>query len=283
LFSRYAWIRFLAAPLAALAILASTSGAGAAATPLPKSMAALGDSITRGFNACGFFFDCTALSWSTGTDTKVDSHYLRLLALQPKISGKNYNDARSGAKMADLNGQALAAVSQHVQYVTILMGANDACTSSVGTMTSTADFQAQFQQALKTLAAGLPPKSPIFVASIPNVYHLWEIGHNDLQVVATWDALKICQSMLANPTSMNYPDVQRRQQVLDQIKAYNNVLGMLCGQLANCKFDGGAVYDYQFGLNLLSTWDYFHPNETGQATLASVTWSVVKAVWGLTW
>jgi lysophospholipase L1-like esterase len=140
LFSRYAWIRFLAVPLAGLAILVGTSGAGAAATQLPRSMAALGDSITRGFNACGFFYDCTARSWSTGTDTKVDSHYLRLLALQPKISGNNYNDARSGAKMADLNGQALAAVSQHVQYVTILMGANDACTGSVGTMTSTADF-----------------------------------------------------------------------------------------------------------------------------------------------
>ena len=41
------------------------------------------------------------------------------------------NVARTGAKMADLDRQ-LKLVGTGVQYVTVLMGANDVCTSSVG-------------------------------------------------------------------------------------------------------------------------------------------------------
>ena len=68
-------------------------------------MASLGDSITRGFNACGFFLDCTSRSFSTGTSAGGLSHYRRIRASTPDI-GRNYNDARSGANVADLPGQA---------------------------------------------------------------------------------------------------------------------------------------------------------------------------------
>ncbi|MCA1645958.1 MAG: GDSL-type esterase/lipase family protein, partial [Chloroflexi bacterium] len=223
--------------------------------------------------------DCTVRSWSTGTDTAVNSHYLRLLAVQPAISDKNYNDARSGAKMADLKGQALTAVAQRVQYVTILMGANDACTGSVASMTSADAFQAEFTDALQTLRAGLP-KAALFVTSIPNAYHLWEIGYTNPAAVATWSALQICQSMLANPTSTAPADAARRQQVLDRITAYNTRLQTVCGQVTACKYDGGAVFGYSFGQSLVSTWDYFHPNRAGQAILASQTWPIAASFFG---
>src|SRR5438552_2737741 len=90
----------------------------------PSSMDGLGDSITRGFNACGWFFDCTTRSWSTGTYGPVNSHYLRILAKNKAIQGKNFNDAQTGATMANLNTQAQSAVKRGVEYVTILMGAN---------------------------------------------------------------------------------------------------------------------------------------------------------------
>ena len=53
---------------------AKASGAGA----FPTSMSSLGDSITRGFNAAGWFTDWPSRSWSTGTSSSVDSHYARL-------------------------------------------------------------------------------------------------------------------------------------------------------------------------------------------------------------
>src|SRR5688572_28920000 len=76
----------------------------------PSSMAALGDSITQATNA-GAFGNRPARSWSTGTDTTVQSHYLRLLALEPGINGYGTNLSVSGAQIDDLPGQATAAVA----------------------------------------------------------------------------------------------------------------------------------------------------------------------------
>src|SRR5207248_5181911 len=116
-----------------------------------------GDSITRAYNTgSSAFTDAPANSWSTGTNTSVNSHYSRILAAFPGISGHNNNDAVTGAKMTDLNGQMVNVNSQHVDYVTVLMGANDACTSSESAMTPVDTFRAQFQTALNTLSLGSP-------------------------------------------------------------------------------------------------------------------------------
>jgi lysophospholipase L1-like esterase len=262
---------FAACMVAVLLALGTTGVSAAGPGPVPKSMAALGDSLTRGFNACGFFFDCTSRSWSTGTYQPVLSHYLRLLALSPAISGHNYNDARSGARMVDLNRQAEAAVSQKVDYVTILMGANDACTSSVTSMTSPDTFKSQFQQAMTTLRRGLP-SAYVFVVSIPDVYHLWEIGYASDAAVIAWDVYNICQSLLANPRSTAQVDQDRRLKVKNQIIGFNSALQAVCAEYARCKFDNNAVFNYRFTLDLVSKWDYFHPNAAGQAVLADVSY-----------
>jgi hypothetical protein len=89
-------------------LLASIAGPVQAAGPnsWPNSMASTGDSITQAFNTGTVWLtDATWNSWSTGTNSNVDSHYLRILANNPRILGKHYNDARSGAKMIDLNSQ----------------------------------------------------------------------------------------------------------------------------------------------------------------------------------
>src|ERR671911_529328 len=112
-------------------------------------MASTGDSITRAFNDCSLpYVDCPAASWSTGTSTSVNSHYLRIRAANPAITGRNHNDSVTGADMADLLGQVQRAVAQQVEYVTILMGANDVCASSESAMTPVATFRAQFEQAM---------------------------------------------------------------------------------------------------------------------------------------
>ena len=54
--------------------------------------------------------------------------------------------------MAELERQASITVAQRVEYVTILMGANDACASSEAAMTPVADFRAQFERAMATLS-----------------------------------------------------------------------------------------------------------------------------------
>ncbi|GIH79948.1 GDSL-type esterase/lipase family protein [Planobispora longispora] len=233
------------------------------------AMASLGDSITRGFNACGFYVDCPSRSWSTGTSTRVDSHYLRLLADDPSMVA--YNDARSGARIADLPGQAELAVSQRAGYVTILMGANDACTSSEAGMTSVADFEASFRTAMRTLVTGLPEAS-IFVASIPDVRRLWQVGKDSSAARSAWAAFGICQSMLARPRSTDQADVDRRERVRQRVADFNAVLAGVCAEQITCRYDGGAVFGYPFELSHVSRWDYFHPNTSGQRLLAEVTY-----------
>ncbi len=239
----------------------------------PSSIASTGDSITRAFNTCSLpFADCPQNSWSTGSSSTVNSHYRRILTANPAISGRNFNDAKTGARMNALNGQVTTAVSQGAEYVTILMGANDVCTSSVSTMTPTATLAAQLQTALQTLSAGAP-SARIYVVSIPNVYHLWKILHTNFGAVLTWTLGGICQSLLANPTSNAPADVARRQQVYQRTVDDNAALANACAGFIHCRFDGNAAFNLEFVPSDVSTRDYFHPSVSGQARAAAVTWA----------
>ncbi|HYY54735.1 MAG TPA: GDSL-type esterase/lipase family protein [Candidatus Dormibacteraeota bacterium] len=269
--------RALVVPVA-LALLLTTLSNAAAAQGYPNSMAATGDSITRAFNTGFFWFtDAPQNSWSTGTNATVNSHYLRLRALHPGITGKNYNDARSGAKMAELAGQMSVVVAQKADYVTVLMGGNDLCASSVSAMTPVADFAQQFDAAMSALTAGLP-HTRVFVASIPNAYHLWEILHDDPAAQLTWTIFRICQALLANPDSTAPEDQARREAVRQRNIEYNSALASICAAYLQCRFDQGAVFDYPFTTADVSTRDYFHPSLVGQTHLAAVTWSA--SYWG---
>lgn len=266
--SRSIW-RVVASLFLALAL--AVSGAfPASAVSYPDSMAALGDSITRAFNTGSAFRDAPQNSWTTGTSTSVQSLYLRLLPYNPALSGRNFNYAVSGAKMQDLQGQA-ARVTSTIQYVTILMGANDVCTSSEATMTSVAAFQSQFVAAMNTLQANAP-NAQVYVVSIPDVYRLWSILKGTPSARLTWALLRICQSMLANAGSTSSADQARRQRVRQRNIDFNTALAQVCAQYANCRFDGNAAFNTAFVTADVSTRDYFHPSLAGQAKLASVAW-----------
>jgi lysophospholipase L1-like esterase len=253
--------------LAAAALLAPSASA---APPFPTSMAAIGDSITRATDVCCWYGDHPAQSWSTGGGAfdGIRSHYERIRAVQPAITGRNYNDARAGAKMRDAPGQAQVAVGQGARYVTILMGANDVCTSSISTMTPVADFRAQFTATMNVLAQGLPTGSTVFVSSIPNVYQLWALFRSDPAAQLVWALAGICQSMLS-PANTE----QDRQTVLTRERAFNQVLAEVCSLHAMCRFDNLAVFNTQFTRDQVSRLDYFHPSLSGQAALASITWA----------
>jgi lysophospholipase L1-like esterase len=247
--------------------------AAAAPGPPPGSIASMGDSITRGFNACGWYVDCPSRSFSTGTDSGVNSHYLRIRAVNPAISGRNFNDGRSGAKVADMPGQAATAVSQGAAYVTILIGANDACTGSESSMTSVAAFRGSLDTALGRLKSGLP-NAKILIMSIPDIKRLWQVGRTNPSAVAVWSLFGICQSMLANPTSTSAADSARRDRVQQRVVDFNGQIAAACAAYgANCKYDGGAVFGFQFQLSHVSSWDYFHPNASGQTVLASISYA----------
>ena len=263
--------RLVIALLAGCMIVGLLAPVSVSATPaLPSSMAALGDSITRAYDVCCSYRDHPGQSWSTGGAwyDGISSHYERIKRRNSAITGQAYNNAVTGAKMAAAADQASAAVAQHAAYVTVLLGANDLCTSSPSTMTSTDTFKAQFSRAMATLRQRLP-QARIFVSSIPDIYQLWKVLHTNRVARTVWATAHICPSMLAASRT----EAQRQQVVTRQV-AFNQILADTCHQYgANCRWDGGATYDYKFSASQVSVLDFFHPDLDGQAALARVTWT----------
>lgn len=237
----------------------------------PGGIAALGDSITTGFASCLVLTSCERNSWSTGDGLRVESHYRRLLEQNSAIRDRTYNHARPGARADALEGQAQAAVRDRADYVTVLIGANDVCRGGVDAMTPVAQFRADVDRGLRVLRTGRP-KARVLVVSIPDLYRLWEVGHDDARAVRAWRR-GICPSLLAEATSTAPADRARRAAVRDRINAYNTELVAACRAYGSrCRHDGGAVHKVRFTLDLLNPLDWFHPNATGQGRLAEVTW-----------
>ncbi|HEY2182151.1 MAG TPA: SGNH/GDSL hydrolase family protein, partial [Solirubrobacteraceae bacterium] len=263
-------------------LFASLARAEVAKVGPPSSIDALGDSITRGYDSqgsgCGSFADCPANSWATGTNVGVNSYYARVKALNPavvlarpiKSSTEGGNDAVTGAKMANLLGQAENAVAAPTKpdQVLVLMGANDVCTSSEATMTSVSSFRASFIAGLNKLSSGLP-NARIDVASIPNIYNLWKVLKSNLAAQLTWGLAGICQSMLASPTSTTPANETRRLNVKKRNEEFNVVLQEVCATYIHCHYDNGAAFKVEFASSEVSTLDYFHPNTNGQAKAAA--------------
>jgi lysophospholipase L1-like esterase len=244
----------------------------AADPPLPGSMAAVGDSITQAASSAGSLgSDAPQNSWSTGTSSSVNSHYLRLQAAGAPIAGRASNHSVSGAKMADLNGQMQTVVPAAPDYVTVLMGGNDVCTDTVAQMTDPGVFRDQFAAAMATLTAG-SPTTWVYVVSIPDVYQLWSLFNGNFWARLIWASAGICQSLLANPTSTQQADVDRRAAVRQRNIAFNAALAEVCAAYARCRFDGNAAFNTAFTTGDVSG-DYFHPSVAGQAKLSAVSWA----------
>ncbi|MGW0029633.1 SGNH/GDSL hydrolase family protein [Streptomyces sp. NPDC003314] len=239
----------------------------------PASLAAVGDSITRAFDACSLLSDCPEASWATGTDAAVNSLALRLLGPE-KAAGRSWNLARTGARMAELPEQMTAAAARKPELVTVMMGANDACRPTPALMTPVADFRASFTAALARLRAAAP-KAQVYVASVPDLKHLWSTGRLG-GAAGVWD-LGICGAMLADATNLGPEAERRRTTVAARVDAYNGVLAEVCAKDERCRYDGGAVHRFRFDGAQLSSWDWFHPSRDGQARLAELAYRRITA------
>jgi lysophospholipase L1-like esterase len=234
-------------------------------------MAAIGDSLTSGFGSCLALTSCVRNSWSTGDGFRVDSHFRRILDGSPAIRGHAYNLAVPGARARDLDRQAQTAVARRPAYVTVLVGANDACRASVDAMTPVAAFRADVDRALATLGRGLP-RARVLVVSVPDLYQVWQVGRANRSAVRAWNR-GVCPSLLARPTSTAEADQRRRQAVRDRVEAYNAALAAACRAYGpRCRTDGGAAHRVRITLDMVTGLDYFHPDVDGLNELADVTY-----------
>ncbi|MFJ5043240.1 SGNH/GDSL hydrolase family protein [Streptomyces sp. NPDC088719] len=242
--------------------------------PRPASVAAVGDSITRGFDACSVLADCPEVSWATGSDDAVRSLAVRLLG-RSGAADRSWNHAVSGSRMVQLPEQMALAAKERPELVTVMTGANDACRDSVRLMTPVADFRASFEASMRQLRAGAP-KAQVYVSSVPDLKRLWSTGRVNELGKKIWQ-LGICQSMLADADDLGPAAVARREAVRERVVAYNGVLRDVCAEDRYCRYDGGAVFDFRFTGKQLSQWDWFHPSRDGQARLAEIAYRTITA------
>lgn len=255
----------------ALVLLVTLLSAGCAAPApigdevgdLPRSMAALGDSITRGVNLDGAApGEHPEASWATGNASFIanDSHAQRLVAMGALETGV-HNFARSGARMEDFHRQARLAVDARAEYVAALFGANDACGGS-----SPEAFRAAFRAGADILREGLPRGATVYVVSVPNVTALWEIHHENERAQAAWRWFGVCPALLSQDA-----DEADRARMTQRVEAFNRVLAEESARYG-FHWDGGAVHRETLAWDDVSNLDYFHPSFSGQTRIAQATW-----------
>jgi lysophospholipase L1-like esterase len=236
---------------------------------------ALGDSLSRGFDACDHYGDCTRASWSTGSDPTVDPLATRL---REKSGGRVVvrNDARSGARVADLPGQVEAAIAQRPTLVTLLIGGNDVCRARLADMTPVESFSRVVREQLQRLASALP-RATILVASVPDVTNLLPVAAANPTARFLWSTLGGCATVLADPRSRTPAAEDRRAAVRSRIDAYNGALEAGCAVVPRCVWDGGALNNYQPTFAQLSPLDYFHPSVAGLREVAAIEWRALAS------
>jgi lysophospholipase L1-like esterase len=248
------------------AVSVATSASG-----VPSSIAALGDSLTRGYGAGGAGQDYPAESWSTGTDAAVEAIYLRLAGQNAAITGNAFNDAVSGSQMAATSSQAASAVSQGAAFVTVWSGTNDVCTTTTAQMTSVSSFSSSLQATLSELTSHLPGVR-LLVVSIPDWYGFWQAYQGSAAAQSAWATYSNrCPDLLgASATSADRAAVQQR------VSDLNAAIGSVCAQFSACSTDGGAVF--RLWPTLPSgdlAFDAFHLSPAGEAAVAAALWPLL--------
>jgi lysophospholipase L1-like esterase len=223
---------------------------------------ALGDSITTAAGTCGPYLRCLDESWATGT--QVYSVFQRLRAAQPDVNVEPVNLAEPGVGVGYLYTEAEGAVTRKADYVTILIGANDACQWP---MMSSRAFRAYLDEALAVLEDGRPA-ARVEILSIPDLGQLWRIEHSSPLALLIWQ-FKECPSMMTNAGSTAAANVRRRRSIGKRINAYNYELAQACKRYHRhlCHWDGGRTHRIRFTTEMVGL-DRFHPNLHGQQELA---------------
>ena len=290
---------------------------------VPLNQFNIGDSIGEGEAANDTIGDPNHETvWSTGYDTgdtvntfneRFEStnsvHYYENNVSRDSV----FNHAISGSTMADfanqVNGILTVLYTAEPPYeagmISILLGNNDVCASSLDAMTDPVLFETQYRAGLDNLA-GSPATSSayIHVSSIPAIYWLWVAKRNNSWCrVFAWPFVP-CENLLDNPaddcanaesrmdpntiydsgTEQDGPNCIRRKMFHAKIRdIYNPILRDVLqeykdnGLLPNAYFID--VFGIQFTDSHVNNGDCFHPSDAGHALLSEKGWCLSQ--WGV--
>lgn len=239
-------------------------GAAAYAQVGDPVLGAIGDSISAGTNTQRLG-DNRDLSWTTGTKPESESHLKKLTAkLGRTVIGKN--EAVAGAKVADLSPQIDRVLRASPDFLTITIGANDVCSWGTNHAQDLATFERGLEAHIQRIVEA-EPNVRIYLASIPDMYNLWEVSHTRSGCQTRWNLTGLCSALLGR----NVTDLQR-QAFVGRWRDANDAIAAVASRFAENVFYDPAMGDTQFEWQHVSGVDCFHPSVAGQNLLSEKTW-----------
>ena len=229
-------------------------------------IASIGDSISTAMNSNGWG-NRKQNNWSTGTtrNRALRSHFHKLQQLfQQKI--EPYNFAVAGATSYDIASQVGKLLPHQPDYVTILIGANDACLWKKDNDTQLHEFTENITNAVERLIAH-NPQVKLLLVPIPNMYHLWKTVHQKGSCQMRWNLFNICSNLLDSDRTE-----QERLAFQDRITTANDRLEDIANKhLQHIRFNR-SLADHTFEWEHVSPRDCFHPSLSGQNIISQLTW-----------
>ena len=139
-----------------------------------------------------------------------------------RSTGSNYNEARvrrQGRRHARPGAPRPSA--RNPQYVTILIGANDACTSSEASMTAVGTFRGAHRHRAGHAQERPAQRQGRRRSASPTSSGSGRSAGPARSARTAWSLFGICKSMLANPTSTAAADTARRDRVRQRVVDFN--------------------------------------------------------------
>ncbi|HMU38248.1 MAG TPA: SGNH/GDSL hydrolase family protein [Pseudomonadota bacterium] len=260
----------------------------------PEKLSGIGDSISQGWGANNFPGEHPEFGFGQGTDTKVNSVYLRFKA---KFSGMTKEFvSESGAEMVggrnNAAGQAarICAMAKKPNRVILELGGNDVCSRDKGSSSdatsklySVTTYRNALKSALDVLAGCLPAGSQVQVLSMPRVDYLYEAGNakNFITCNLVWSIAGVCRVVTGEGNASRRAAIGARvDQYNDGLRAEVEAAASRNAGKINFFTDwrgtataNSSVGTYRFSKDDIDGLDCFHPaKDTGQRKLACAAW-----------
>lgn len=232
--------------------------------------AALGDSITLATNSNGLGVN-KEYSWASGDANDFLSHRARLqnALMDRKVIFHNF--AVNGATVADVAVKQVeqALTLPHLDYLTVLIGANDACHWNPSQY---ADKLEIYKSNLHLILSKITDKFKdvtIVLLPVPNMLLLKARFAPLFSCQKIWNFLEFCPSLLPS-----YVSDRQTELFGSMLKKLNSSIGQISSEYANVHHDE-SLYTAEFDQKHVSRSDCFHPSIGGQSLISEIAFETL--------
>jgi hypothetical protein len=237
----------------------------------PNSIAVLGHSGATGENSDPRQpgVEVRENSWATGTNPKVDSVYLRILAHNPAIRGHNDNYAEAGADVQALSAQADRLLQRNPKPELILIQTIDADVTCPLDRRALSAYRGKLTIALEKLARGAPNSREFVVSQFGNPRTDAEILTREER--ASQGGTGPCD--FVTPSGSVAP--KKLVRLERAIHAYEAAVKTACTPVRQCTYGGDAL-SHTINKRAYYSNDLNHFSIVGHAEAAKAAWAAMQ-------